>query len=118
MRKLMATILAICFGILLPAAAMPARVCLLDPSERSEDCCNTCTTGRQDCCADLKTLPDAPMPGGNFETPAFVGYAIASIIAEPPRIPESIAPPPWHARPRTGIGPPAARLAVLNVWRL
>jgi hypothetical protein len=118
MCKWIATILAICLGILLPAAAIPLRICLLDPSERFEDCCNTCTTGRQDCCADQKTLPDAPMPGGNVETPAFVGYAIPPVIEAPPGIPARIAPPPCFARPRTGIGPPAARLAVLNVWRL
>jgi hypothetical protein len=118
MRRLIATILAICLGILLPAAAMPVRVCLLDPAERSENCCGSCTTEHQDCCADLETLPDAPMPGGNFETPGFVGYASPAVSVVLPRIPERIAPAPCFALARKGIGPPAGRLAVLNVWRL
>lgn len=118
MRKLMVTILAICYGILLPAAGMPLRVCLLDAMERSVDCCDDCSDESKDCCVDVETLPDSPMPGGNFETPAFVGYAIPFVMTELPSIPESIVPPPCFERPRTGIGPPAERLAVLNVWRL
>jgi hypothetical protein len=118
MRKLTAIILTICFGMLLPAAGLPVRVCLLDSADQPEDCCNTCKSDRQDCCADFQPLPDTPMPGVNLETPAYVGYVILPTMAEVPRIPATIAPPPWCAKPRTGVGPPTARLAVLNVWRL
>lgn len=118
MRKLMVTILAICYGILLPAAGMPLRVCLLDAMERSVDCCDDCSDDSKDCCVDVETLPDSPMPGASFETPAFVGYAIPFVMTELPCIPVRIVPPPCFERPRTGIGPPAERLAVLNVWRL
>jgi hypothetical protein len=118
MRRLIATMLAICLGILLPSAAMPVRVCLLGSEERSDHCCNSCNDTRQDCCADLDLLPDSPLPGGLFETPAFVGYAIPSISTEPHGIITHIPPPPCFTRLPTGIGPPTARLAVLNVWRL
>ncbi|MFZ9936049.1 MAG: hypothetical protein ACO3JG_03210 [Luteolibacter sp.] len=118
MRKVLAIMLATCLGVLLPAAAMPLRVCLLEPMEQADGCCNSCSTGHRDCCADVKLLPDAPMPEGNFETPAFVGYAIPSAMAELPRIPVSIAPPIDFTHARTGVGPPTARLAVWNVWRL
>ena len=118
MRKLMPLILAVCLGILLPTAATSLRVCLLDPAERSENCCDDCSSGTEDCCVDSDGLPDAPLPGGNFETPAFVGYAIPPAMAELPGILGRPIPPPCIARPRTGIGPPMARLAVLNVWRL
>lgn len=118
MRKVLAIILATCLGVLLPAAAAPLRVCLLESCEQSEDCCNCCSTGLQDCCADVKVLPDSPMPGGNFETPAFVGYAIPKVMAELPGIPVSITPRIDFTQVRTGIGPPTARLAVWNVWRL
>lgn len=118
MRKFTATILVICLGMLLPVAAMPVRICLLDLEERTDDCCRTCPSDSNDCCADLDPLPDTSIPGGNFETPSFVGYAIPPTLATLPLIPERIALPRCHARPPTGIGPPAARLAVLNVWRL
>lgn len=117
MRKLMVTLLAICFGILLPTAAMPVRVCLLHPAEQAEDCCGT-STSLENCCVDLGTLASAPLPGRILETPLFVGCAIPFLVAELPDIPEAIAPSPCFAQPRTGIGPPTARLAVLNVWRL
>lgn len=118
MRKIMATILAVCFGILLPAAAIPVRVCLLHPGDLSGECCGNCATSHQDCCTDFKTVPYSTMPDGHFETPAFAGYVIPDFWAELPCIPESIAPPPCFARPPTGIGTPMAHRAVLNVWRL
>ena len=118
MRKLTATILVICLGILLPAAAIPVRICLLDLEERKDDCCNTCSSDNEDCCADLAPIPDAPVPNGNFETPPFIGFALPPSMVELPPIPERIVPPPCHARPPTGIGPPTARMAALNVWRL
>jgi hypothetical protein len=118
MRKFTATILAICFGILLPAAAMPMRVCLLDQAEQSEDCCGTCSTNNVDCCVDSEGLPDSQLPSGSFETPPFVGNALPPTMAELPRIPESIVLPPCLARPPNGIGSTTARLAVLSVWRL
>ena len=58
------------------------------------------------------------MPQGNFETPAFVGYTIPPAMQVLPRIPVSIAPPIDFTHARTGVGPPAARLAVWSVWRL
>lgn len=118
MRNLIATILAICLGILLPSAPIPVRVCLLDPAVRSEDCCGTCSASDKDCCVDTEVLPDSTLPAGSFETPAFVGYVIPPLMAELPLIPERILPPPCFARTPAGIGPPAAWLAVLNVWRL
>lgn len=118
MRNFTATILVICLGILLPAAAMSVRICLLDAEERTEDCCRTCPSDSGDCCADLEPLPHAPVPDGNFETPAFLGYAIPPTLATLPLVPERIIPPSCHARPPTAIGPSTSRLAVLNVWRL
>lgn len=118
MRKVLAIMLATCLGVLLPAAAVPLRVCLLEPWEQTEGCCDSCPTGQLDCCADLKVFPDSPMPGGNFESPAFVGYAIPRAMAELPGIPVSITPRLVFMQVRTGVGPPAARLAIWNVWRL
>jgi hypothetical protein len=97
---------------------MPLRVCLLDPAERSEDCCSSCPASDRHCCVDSEGLPDSLLPAGNFETPAFAGYAIPPTMADSPPMPERILPQFCHARPLSGIGPPAARLAVLNVWRL
>jgi hypothetical protein len=118
MRRFTAIILVICFGILIPAAATPIRICLLDPEERTGDCCRTCSSDSNECCADLAPLPDTSIPNGNFETPSFVGYPIPYTLATLPLIAERIALPSRHARPAAGIGPPTARLAALNVWRL
>ena len=118
MLKFMASFLAICLGILLPVAAMPLRVCLLEQTERSEDCCGTCSTSDKHCCVDSEGLPDSLLPAGNYEAPAFVAYPLPPRVADLPPVPERILPPPAHARAPTGMGPPTARLAVLNVWRL
>lgn len=118
MSKLMTIILAICFGIQLPTAAMPVRVCLLDPEERTENCCRDCPSDSKDCCAELDRLPDAPVPDPNFSTPPFVGYVIPSAIADVLPMPVRIVTPPRHEQPPSGIGPPTTRLCVLNVWKL
>ena len=114
----MAAILMFCLGALLPLAATPLHVCLLDPAERTAGCCDNCTAGDHECCADMEAIPDALMPAGSQATPAFVGYALPPAMALMPRIPEKIVPLPCFAQPRAGIGPPTDRFAVLNVWRL
>lgn len=118
MRKLTATILLIFLGILLPVAAMPVRICLLDPEERTDDCCRTCNSDSKDCCSDVDPLPELTPPDGNFETPVFLGYALPPTIVDFVLVPQRVVVPACYARPPTKIAETTARLAVLNVWRL
>jgi hypothetical protein len=72
MRKLRTPIaiwLLACFGMMLPAAATPLRVCFIGThlAIAAEDtgCCHDCnrpTEGPQPCCMDLESLPDASTP--------------------------------------------------------
>ena len=118
MRKFTATFLLICLGIMLPVAAMPVRICLLEPEERTDNCCNTCTSDTGDCCADVDPLPELLLQDGNFEMPEFTGYALPPTMMDLPIIPKQILPPSCLARAPTGIGSTTARLAALNIWRL
>jgi hypothetical protein len=110
--------LLIILGILLPVAAMPVRICLLDLEERTDDCCRTCNSDSKDCCEDVDPLPELAPPDGNFETPAFLGYALPPTIVDFVVVPQRIVVPACYARPPTRIAQTTARLAVLNVWRL
>jgi hypothetical protein len=118
MRRCMAAVLVFCLGALLPLAATPLHVCLLDAAEQSAGCCDNCTSGAHDCCAEVRLLPDALMPSGSQTDPALVRSVVPHAMVLLPRIPETIAPPPCFAQPRAGIGPPTDRFAVLNVWIL
>lgn len=115
---IIATLLLICFGMMLPAAAMPVRVCLLEEKDRVPDCCSTCHTERRDCCADLDQMPDATVPGGLFVPPAFSGFQLP--FFEPVRTTEIAADDfPSHRHPPIrGPDSPAAFRSVLGVWRL
>lgn len=117
MRGMMVAILMTCLGILLPVAAVPLHVCLLDPAEQSLGCCDDCLPGEKDCCRDVEALPDAPMPGESVEAPAFVGFAVAFFTLDWPAVSECPAPPGFAAT-AARAGPTSARLAVLNVWRI
>ena len=126
-RKVMAVLLLACFGILLPTAASPVRVCLLENriliSEVDSDsnCCSDCTREtdeRNSCCMDLEALPDASAPQPSVELPPIIITEL-QIAAIPP--PMSVDLCRWIDAPSGTIrGPtsPAAYRAVLSIWRL
>lgn len=126
-RKVIAVFLLACFGILLPSAASPLRVCLLEQrlliAEVSSDanCCSDCnreTDKRSPCCMDLEALPDASAPQPSIELPPVIITDIP-VAAIPPLMPMDLGR--WiDSPPRTIRGPtsPSAYRAVLSIWRL
>lgn len=133
MRRAIAAFLLVCLGVIIPLAGSPVRICLLDGkllmpgiSECSRDtvkapCCPDCGEkehGDSPCCLAIDELPDATPPAIADPLPA----AIVMDLPEPLfRIP---APAPATAAvfraavPIRGPDSPAARRAVLGVWRL
>lgn len=79
MRRVLSAILLICFGLVAPLQAEPARLCLLEnkvlpstigacPYEVAEPaCCDACDSSGagnsgEDCCVNLDTLSDTTVP--------------------------------------------------------
>ena len=123
----MAVLLLACFGILLPTAASPVRVCMLENrllvSEVDSDsnCCSDCTREtdeRNPCCMDLEALPDASAPQPSVDLPP-ITITELQVAAIPP--PMTVDLYRWIDSPTGAIrGPtsPAAYRAVLSIWRL
>jgi hypothetical protein len=114
-----------CFGMMLPAAATPLRVCFIGAhlASAAEDssCCHDCdqpAEGPQPCCMDLEALPDASTPETTVVLPPIpicllpVGPALAPIPNHPVR--ECLL----RSVPIRGPDAPSARRAVIGVWRL
>lgn len=125
MRKLLATLLLFCVGIMIPAAASPVRVCILELGMKSAQvdskCCADCDHDSEQpdpCCHDLESLPDSPAPQDPLELPTV-------IVADLPPLP-FVSPVPVLvclekfsvSEPIRGPTSPAACRAVLGVWRL
>jgi hypothetical protein len=127
MRKVIATFLLACLGMMLPTAALPLRVCFLEPQIFMADggpdskCCPDCTRESDEsdpCCVDLEALPDAPAPQPSIELPpAIITFICENAILAPLRIERDRK---VFARPERIRGPtsPAAHRAVLGIWRL
>jgi hypothetical protein len=134
MRKTLAALLLVCLGILIPLAASPVRVCLLDGTITSavfpagsgdscedSECCPDCDRDADPeapCCVDLDELPDSPVPHPPVELPPAVFAELPqhacpeAALAEPVRV--------VFTRSESIRGPdsPTAYRAVLGVWRL
>ena len=134
MRRAIAVFLLACLGIIIPLAGSPVRFCLLDhqvhipgisecrdQTPEKPGCCPEC--GNEEhrespCCLDIDELPDAVVPG----TPDGVPPAIVMDLPEP-----MFSAPIYLAvfesayevsAPIRGPDTPAARRAVLGIWRL
>ena len=118
MFRLSAILTILCLGCLLPVAASPLRVCLLDLEERTADCCADCGEEDKDCCLDVQPIPPGPLAKGFFELPDFSVQLLDTCFALPAAPPEIFAFLPRMARPPPCCGPPSAHRALLNVWRL
>lgn len=125
MQKLLAVLLIFCVGMLIPASAMPVRVCLLELELSSVNpdsaCCDDCSKGtdRPDgCCLDLEQLPDSLAPGVPVELPAAVITDVA-VAWFPTLVMAAVASDKSPvAVPIRGPTSPAAHRAVLGIWRL
>jgi len=118
MRKVFATLLLVCFGMIVPLAGQPLRVCLLEMKERQEDCCKKCHTEHKDCCAEVGEIPDAPLPGTPLDVPPFIGFVLPVFEAACPVeiVPAQVTV--GYLPPIRGPDSPGAFRSVLNIWRL
>jgi hypothetical protein len=126
-RKAIAAFLLACFGMLIPTVATPLRVCMLEQRVFSTEvrsnanCCSDCTRETDDrnpCCLDLEALPDSSVPQPSISLPpVIVTHLQERVIVSPPWI-ESVDEVKAFVEPVRGPAPPAARRAVLGVWRL
>ncbi len=125
MRKLTAVMLLFYVGIMIPAAATPIRICLLEmrlnSSQVQSKCCPDCTqeTEQPDpCCHDLDELPDALAPQMPTELPSAVIVDLPFSIYSSPVLIEANPKGFSVSKPIRGPTSPAAYQAVLGIWRL
>lgn len=117
-RNLCAILLLICFGVVSPAAAVPLRVCLLEASQRTDDCCKKCQKETKDCCADLDRVPDSPLPGAALDLPPFVAFELPTFEAAA-RLVNLVPSAEFRLLPPIrGPDTPSAYRAVLSIWRI
>lgn len=130
---MLAAFLLICFGILVPTAGASVRVCLMEgatmgggptsfgkTSSVKPKCCeDDCgTQDHEECCADLKQLPDSTLPVLSVALPALVGVDLPLLVFVPPAIPvveKNVFQP---SVPIRGPDSPAAHRALLGIWRI
>jgi hypothetical protein len=129
MRRAIAALLLACLGILIPLAATPVRLCLLEHrllvpggsgcgAEKSP-CCPDCGDHHEvPCCVDLEDLPDAPAPAAPEGLPVIAAVDLPeSLFRAPPAV--LVASSSFEAAvPIRGPDSPAAWRALLEVWRL
>jgi len=122
---MLAALLLICVGILIPASASPVRICFLElelkSSEADSKCCTDCNRGTEQpdpCCIDLEELPDSRTPQLPIELPAAVMTDVPQMSRPTPelkRVRRTCFP---VSAPIRGPTSPAAYRAVLGNWRL
>jgi hypothetical protein len=131
MRKLVAALLLVCFGILIPLAASPVRVCLLDGTVTSaafpadscgeRECCPDCDRDADPgapCCVDLDELPDSSVPHPPVELPPAVFAELPQHACPEVALAEPVRVVFTRSESIRGTDSPTAYRAVLGVWRL
>ena len=129
MRRVIAALLLICLGMMVPLAATPVRLCLLEHrllmpgvlecGLKKAKCCKDCGKHHETpCCVDLEDLPDATAPSFPEGLPAIAAIDLpAPVFVLPPAVlvEDSVF---VAAVPIRGPDSPAAWRARLEVWRL
>ncbi len=133
MKRLLAMLLLVCFGITIPLGASPCRLCFLEinalalgfetygetPSQKSKCCLDCGTTDDGDsCCVDIEKLPDAPLPSAILISPPILFCESNFDSALPPcrvaEVEKSFSP----SAPIRGPDSPGENRAMLGIWRL
>lgn len=134
MRRLLATLLLVCFGMLIPTAASPMRVCLLEgkvhepgftsygeTASHKIKCCPDCgsTEEGDSCCQDVKKLPDVPAPSPPMILLPPVFFCEREFeFTVPPCPVADVANPFAPSKPIRGPDSPGARRAQLGIWTI
>lgn len=133
-RQFLAALLLVCFGILVPTAASPMRVCfleekLLEPgftsfgetASHKLKCCPDCGSPENGdgCCMDVRKLPDAPDPSGTVVVlPALLLCELPVAVVLPSCPLTEAAECYVPSRPIRGPDEPGARRALLAIWNI
>ena len=124
MRRAIAAFLLACLGMMLPLAAAPVRICLIENKimeAGDKPCCPKCqkeTKHDSGCCVQLEELPDAPLAGFPEGVPPLM------VVDLPPQTfllpPVALVPVELFsaAAPIRGPDEPCRLRAKLGVWRL
>ena len=132
-RRLLAMLLLVCFGISVPMAALPMRVCqlegkLLSPgfvtfgetATHKDKCCPDCgeTESGDSCCHDVKKLPASPEPSGPLVLPPLFFCEANPRVVLPPCPVAEVDASFALSRPIRGPIPPGLRRALLGIWNI
>lgn len=130
-RQFLAAWLLVCFGAMLPTAASPIRVCLLETrvsegtssakkaEEKKSECCDDCGTHQhEECCAELKSVPDSTLPNWHVEMPDMVVVDLPPLVTAGPPV-RLVTDAAFHPSvPIRGPDSQGCRRAMLAVWRI
>lgn len=124
MRRVIAAFLLACLGMMIPLAAAPLRICLIEnriTEAGEEPCCPKCkkeTKHDSDCCVQFDELPEAPVANFPEGVPPLMAVDLPpqTFVLPPVAIvPVEIFIP---AAPIRGPDEPCRLRAKLGVWRL
>jgi len=133
MRRTIAAFLLVCLGMIIPLAGGPVRFCLLDhrvlvpgtecsgENPKKDSCCEHQKDKdhpKGPCCLKVDELPDATTPSAPDVLPPLLVMDLPEPIFTVPPYVELCDPVFAADRPIRGPDTPAARRAVLGVWRL
>jgi hypothetical protein len=130
MRRLVAVLLLVCFGMMVPAAAVQLRLCTVDDSlvyptgvvlkagPADDGCCEDCsrTPEPSPCCFEVEKLPEVTPPPPPEALPALSFWELPAVIfASPVRILSgSLDLPASHL----SFPPSAHQRAWFGVWTI
>ena len=124
MRRAIAALLLACLGMMIPLAASPVRICLIENEIKAAaeaPCCPKCEKEPghgSDCCMQVDELPDAPPAGFPEGVPPLIavdlpvqGFILPAVELVPLEVFSAGAP-------IRGPDEPCKLRAKLGVWRL
>ncbi|WP_367875074.1 hypothetical protein [Luteolibacter sp. Populi] len=122
MRRAIAVFLLACLGMIIPLAASPVRICLLESSvAEQESCCSKCRKEHKhepSCCVDVDELPDAPLATLPEGLPPIVAIDLPPPVFLLPPVNLVPAAALEMFEPIRGPDTPCSFRARLGVWRL
>lgn len=137
-RQFIAMLLMVCFGMLIPTMASPARVCFLESQvyfgdfesfgittgedgPLKEKCCPDCgdeENGKDPCCVEIHKLPDAPEPTGPFGVQPVLPVELNDYSVHADRPLDCVTKVFSSAEPIRGPASRSIRRALLGVWTI
>jgi hypothetical protein len=120
MRRAIAVFLLACLGMLVPLAASPPCICLLETKAAEASCCRKChQEPKRDpaCCVEVEQ-PDATLPGFPAGLPPVIAISLPRPVFVLPPVELLPAEAERYFEPIRGPDTPTRHRAILGVWRL